>query len=43
MIVINLNSLKKILICGVNDMNSFILNYEIFINLFNKFYYIIYS
>lgn len=30
-----LNSLLKILICGVNDMNLFILNREIFINLYN--------
>ena len=30
-----LNSLIKILICGVNDMKNFILDREIFIDLFN--------
>lgn len=30
-----LNSLNKILICGVNDMKFFILNREVFINLYN--------
>lgn len=32
-LILYLNSLKKILICGVSDMKLFILNREIFINL----------